>query len=55
MSRWIVRAVVSLVVLTVLVLVMPLDGVAEAMGRVSPWVWTASLALFLAGNVANAL
>lgn len=55
MSRWIVRAIVSLVALAILLTLIPLDLVMEALVRVSPWVWAASLVIFFAGHYANAV
>ncbi len=55
MSRWIVRALVSLVVLSVLLTVIPLESVLGALVRVSPWVWVASLGIFFVGHYANAV
>ena len=44
MSRWLIRGVVSVAVLAVLLALVPLGSVIDALRRVSPWVWTASLA-----------
>ena len=55
MSRWIFRAAVSLVVVAVLLRVVPLRAVVDALRRVSVPVWTASLAVFIAGHYLNAL
>jgi uncharacterized membrane protein YbhN (UPF0104 family) len=55
MSSWLVRAIVSLVVLAVLLTVIPLDVVLDALVGVSPWVWAASLVIFFAGHSLNAL
>jgi uncharacterized membrane protein YbhN (UPF0104 family) len=55
MSRWILRAAVSLVVVAVLLRIVPLRAVVDALRRVSVPVWTASLAVFIAGHYLNAL
>jgi len=55
MSRWYVRVLVSLTVVSVLLAFVPLDEVWEALGRARPWVWAASLGIFAAGHVLNAL
>ncbi len=55
MSRWIVRALVSIVVLAVLLTVVSPRSVVDALSRTSPWVWTTSLAIFFAGHSANSL
>jgi uncharacterized membrane protein YbhN (UPF0104 family) len=54
MSRWIFRVIVSAAVLAVLLALIPIGAVVDALTRVSPWVWTASLVIFFAGHAANA-
>lgn len=53
-ARWTLRVVVSAAVLAVLLALIPLGAVVDALTRVSPWVWTASLVIFFAGHSANA-
>jgi hypothetical protein len=55
MRRWIVRAAVSAVAIVVLLNVVPLGSVVEALGRIDPWTWLASLGIFFAGHYLNAL
>ena len=54
-ARWLVRAVVSGVVIAVLLVVVPLDAVVGALGRVSAWTWIASVAIFFGGHYLNAI
>ncbi len=54
MLQWILRAVVSVAVVTVLVTVASTSGLREAFGQVRVSVWLASLAVFLAGHALNA-
>ena len=55
MSRWVLRAAVSLVVVAVLLRIVPVRAVLDALRRVSVPVWTASLVVFVAGHYLNAL
>lgn len=54
MLQWILRAVVSVAVITVLVTVASTDGLRAAFAQVRPSVWLASLAVFLTGHALNA-
>lgn len=55
MSRWLVRAAVSLVVAIVLFRIVPIRAVADALRHVRVTVWLASLVVFVAGHYLNAL
>lgn len=55
MSRWVLRAAVSLVVVAVLLRIVPVRAVLDALRRVSVPVWTASLVVFVAGHYLNAM
>jgi len=54
MLQWILRAVISVAVVTVLVTVASTDGLREAFGQVRASVWLGSLAVFLSGHALNA-
>ena len=55
MTRWIIRAAVSAVVIALLVTFIPVGSVVDALRRTNPWVWTLSLLVFLAGHAINAM
>ena len=55
MRKWFFRAAVSASVVAVLLSLIPLDLVWQALVRVSPWVWLASVAVFFGGHYLNAL
>lgn len=55
MSRWLVRAAVSLTAAAILLTLVPVRTVLAAMGRISIWTWAASLAIFFAGHYLNAV
>jgi uncharacterized membrane protein YbhN (UPF0104 family) len=55
MRKWFFRAAVSASVVALLLLLIPLDLVWQALVRVSPWVWLASVVVFFAGHYLNAL
>jgi uncharacterized membrane protein YbhN (UPF0104 family) len=55
MARWIVRAAVSVLVAALLFTIIPLGTVVDALRRVSPWTWAASLAIFFGGHYLNAM
>lgn len=55
MSRWWLRAAVSIAAIAVLLSLVPLDTVAESLKRVSPWTWLLSVLIFSAGHYLNAL
>ena len=55
MVRWLVRAVVSLVVVGVLLALIPFDAVLDALRRVSLWTWLSSVAIFFGGHYLNAM
>ncbi len=54
-ARWLIRAAVSAAVLAVLLSFVPLRAVLDALSRVSPWTWIASVAVFFAGHYLNAV
>jgi uncharacterized membrane protein YbhN (UPF0104 family) len=54
-SRWLVRAAISAVVVAVLLAVIPLESVFDAIGRISLRTWVVSLTIFFAGHYLNAL
>jgi uncharacterized membrane protein YbhN (UPF0104 family) len=53
--RWVIRAAVSAVVVTILLMVIPLRSVLDALGRISMWTWLSSLCIFFAGHYLNAV
>jgi uncharacterized membrane protein YbhN (UPF0104 family) len=55
MTRWLLRAAVTLVVAVVLLRVVPLSTLAPTLRRVSLPVWIASLVVFVTGHYLNAL
>jgi uncharacterized membrane protein YbhN (UPF0104 family) len=55
MVRWIIRTVVSLTVVAILLRIIPIHAVLDAIKRISPWTWAASLGVFFAGHYVNAL
>jgi uncharacterized membrane protein YbhN (UPF0104 family) len=55
MSRWLIRAAVSIVVAAVLFAFIPIAAVVDAIGRISIWTWLASLAVFFTGHYMNAV
>jgi len=55
MSRWFLRAAVSLLVAVILFRIVPLAAVAGALRRVSVPVWVGSLCIFVGGHYLNAL
>jgi uncharacterized membrane protein YbhN (UPF0104 family) len=55
MRKWFLRAAVSASVVALLLLLIPLDLVWQALVRVSPWVWLASVVIFFGGHYLNAL
>jgi uncharacterized membrane protein YbhN (UPF0104 family) len=55
MSRWLIRAGVSGVVVAILLAIIPVDAVADALRRTSLWTWSASVAIFFAGHYLNAV
>jgi uncharacterized membrane protein YbhN (UPF0104 family) len=54
-SRWYVRAAVSLTVALILFAIIPFGAVRDAIARMSPWTWVASLGVFFGGHYLNAL
>lgn len=55
MRRWLIRAAISGVVVAILLSIIPFASVMDALGRVSVWTWTASVAIFFAGHYLNAI
>ena len=55
MTRWLIRAAVSGVVIAILLLLIPFDAVVDALRRTSAWAWSASVAVFFAGHYLNAM
>jgi glycosyltransferase 2 family protein len=55
MRRWWLRAVVSVAVVAVLLTFVPIDEVWGAIRGASPWVWAASVGVFIAGHALNAV
>lgn len=55
MTRWVVRAGVSAVVLAILLWIVPIGAVLDALRKVSVWTWSSSVAIFFAGHYLNAL
>jgi uncharacterized membrane protein YbhN (UPF0104 family) len=55
MSRWLIRAAVSTVMVGILLAIIPIDAVLDAIGRISIWTWAASLGIFFAGHYLNAV
>ena len=54
-ARWLVRALVSAIVIAVLLAMIPLNAVVTALKQVSPWTWIASVAIFFGGHYLNAV
>jgi glycosyltransferase 2 family protein len=55
MSRWIIRAVVSIGAGAILLAVIPVEALLTALRRITLGTWMASVAVFLAGHYLNAL
>jgi uncharacterized membrane protein YbhN (UPF0104 family) len=55
MTRWVIRAGVSGVVVAILLSLIPIDTVLDALRRTSVWTWSASVVIFFAGHSLNAL
>ena len=55
MRRWFIRAAVSAIVIAFLLWLIPFGSVWQALARVSPWVWLASVGVFFGGHYLNAL
>lgn len=55
MTRWVIRAGVSGVVVAILLSLIPIDAVLDALRRTSVWTWSASVVIFFAGHYLNAL
>lgn len=55
MIRWAIRVGVSGVVVAILLAIIPIDAVADALGRTSAWAWSASVVIFFAGHYLNAM
>ena len=55
MTRWIVRAAVSVTAAAILLSVVPIDTVIDAIGRITLGAWMASLGVFFGGHYLNAL
>lgn len=55
MTRWLIRAGVSGVVVAILLAIIPFDAVLDALRRTSVWTWSASVAVFFAGHYLNAV
>jgi len=53
--RWLVRAVVSCVVVAVLLAFIPFHAVVDALRRTNGWVWFASVVVFFFGHYLNAM
>ncbi|MEO6222681.1 MAG: lysylphosphatidylglycerol synthase transmembrane domain-containing protein [Vicinamibacterales bacterium] len=54
MTRWVIRAGVSGVVVAILLSIIPIDAVLHALRRTSPWTWSASVVVFFVGHYLNA-
>ena len=55
MTRWLIRAGVSGVVVAILLWLIPVGAVIDALRRTSVWTWSASVAIFFAGHYLNAV
>ena len=55
MTRWLIRAAVSGVVVAILLWLIPIAAVLDALRRTSVWTWSVSVAIFFAGHFLNAL
>ena len=55
MTRWLIRAGVSGVVIAILLFLIPIDAVLDALRRTSVWTWSISVVIFFAGHYLNAL
>jgi uncharacterized membrane protein YbhN (UPF0104 family) len=55
MTRWLIRALVTLLLAAILLKVVPFASLMTAIRRVSVWTWSASLVIFLVGHWLNAL
>lgn len=55
MSRWWIRASVSVAIAVVLLTFVPLGDVWSALRRIRPWVWAGALGVFAGGHFLNAL
>ncbi len=55
MQRWLIRALVSAIVATILLKVVPFDAVVDAIKRTRLTTWSASLGIFFAGHYLNAV
>ena len=55
MQRWLIRALVSLIVAAVLLTVVPISAVIAAIKRISLETWLASLVIFFTGHYFNAV
>ncbi len=55
MTRWLIRAAVSGVVVAVLLTLIPIDAVLDALRRTSVWTWSVSVVIFFVGHYLNAL
>jgi glycosyltransferase 2 family protein len=55
MQRWLIRALVSLIVAAILLTVVPISAVVAAIKRVSLETWLASLVIFFTGHYFNAI
>ena len=55
MSRWWVRAAVSVAVAAIMLTFVPVGRVWSAIVEVNPWVWAASTGIFVGGHSMNSL
>lgn len=55
MTRWLIRAGISGVVIAILLSFIPVEAVTEALRRTSVWAWSASVLVFFSGHYLNAL
>ena len=55
MTKWLIRAGVSAAVVTILLLLIPIDAVIDALRRTSVATWSTSVAIFFTGHYLNAL
>ena len=55
MSRWLIRAAVSGIVVAILLSIIPFHAVVDALSRISVWTWAVSVVIFFAGHYLNAI
>src|SRR4051812_37520382 len=55
MSRWLIRAAVSAIVVAILLAIIPFHAVIDALKQISVWTWSVSVVIFFAGHYLNAI